>query len=105
VPLNVASRDKTAFTVPGRQFGLCNATSTMSRLMDKVVPAHLRNGVFIYLDDLLVISASFERHLEVLREVALHIRRANQYWQKSLLHAACALFRPYNRGRWNTHRS
>nr|XP_044248841.1 uncharacterized protein LOC123002541 [Drosophila takahashii] len=84
VPLDVASRDKTAFTVPGRPlyqfkvmpFGLCNATSTMSRLMDKVVPAHLRNEVFIYLDDLLVISASFERHLEVLREVALHIRHA-----------------------------
>jgi len=83
VPLDVASRDKTAFTVPGRPlyqfkvmpFGLCNATSTMSRLMDKVVPAHLRSEVFIYLDDLLVISARFERHLEVLREVALHIRR------------------------------
>ncbi|XP_043062725.1 uncharacterized protein LOC122319465 [Drosophila yakuba] len=78
VPLDKTSRDKTAFTVPGRPlyqlklmpFGLCNATSTMSRLMDKVVPAHLRNEVFIYLD---------ERHLEVLREVALQIRRAARW--------------------------
>jgi len=60
------SRDKTAFTVPGRPlyqftvmpFGLCNATSTMSRLMDKVVHAHLRNEVFIYLYDLLIVSSS-----------------------------------------------
>ncbi|KAH8403557.1 hypothetical protein KR215_008423, partial [Drosophila sulfurigaster] len=57
-------------------FGLCNVTSTMSRLMDKVVPAHLRNEVFVYLDDLLVVSSSLERHLEVLREIALHIKRA-----------------------------
>lgn len=84
VPLEPQSRDKTAFTVPGRPlyqfkvmpFGLCNATSTMSRLMDKVVPFSLRNEVFIYLDDLLVVSCSFERHIEVLREIALHIKRA-----------------------------
>ncbi|KAH8415748.1 hypothetical protein KR222_000975 [Zaprionus bogoriensis] len=57
-------------------FGLCNATSTMSRLMDKVVPPHYRNEVFVYLDDLLVVSSSFETHLKVLRELAVHIERA-----------------------------
>jgi len=89
VPMEPQSRDKTAFTVPGRPlyqftvmpFGLCNATSTMSRLMDKEVPAHLRNKVFIYLDDLLIVSSSFEGHLNlvrgVLRELALHIKRAS----------------------------
>ncbi|XP_044574087.1 uncharacterized protein LOC116655403 [Drosophila ananassae] len=84
VPLDVESRDKTAFTVPGRPlyqftvmpFGLCNATSTMSRLMDKVVPPHLKDRVFIYLDDLLVVSPSFESHLEVLKEIAHHLKRA-----------------------------
>jgi len=90
VPLEVQSRDMTAFTVPSRPtavewplyqfkvmpFGLCNATSTMSRLMDKVVPPHLRNEVFIYLDDLLVVSSNFENHLNVLREIAVHIKRA-----------------------------
>lgn len=44
--------------------------------MDKVVPPHLRNKVFIYLDDLLVVSSSFEDHLEVLREIAVHIKHA-----------------------------
>jgi len=84
VPLEVNSRDKTAFTVPGRPlyqfkvmpFGLCNATSTMSRLMDKVVPPHYRNEAFVYLDYLLVLSSSFETHLEVLRELAVRIKRA-----------------------------
>lgn len=47
----------------------------MSRLMDKVVTAHLKNEGFIYLDDLLVVSASFLRHLEVLREIAFHIKQ------------------------------
>lgn len=79
VPLDMHSREKTAFTVPGRPlyqfkvmpFGLCNATSTMSRLMDKVVPPHLRNKVFIYLDDLLV------DHLEVLREITINIAKSH----------------------------
>lgn len=48
----------------------------MSRLMDKLVPFHLRNEVFIYLDDLLIVSSGFERHMDVLREIALHIKRA-----------------------------
>jgi len=59
-------------------FGLCNATSTMSRLMDKVIPPHLRNEVFIYLDDLLVVSSNFENHLNVLREIAIHLKRAGK---------------------------
>jgi len=57
VPLEVNSRDKTAF--PGRPlyqfklkpFGLCNATSNTSRLMDKVVLPHYRNEVFVKLRD------------------------------------------------------
>lgn len=66
IPLERKSREKTAFTVPGRPlyqftvmpFGLCNAAQRMCRLMDKAIPAVLRNHVFVYLDDLLVVSAS-----------------------------------------------
>lgn len=84
IPLDHESREKTAFTVPGRPlyqytvmpFGLCNAPQTMSRLMDKVIPAELRTEVFVYLDDLLIISESFNRHLEVLRLVARKIRES-----------------------------
>lgn len=84
VPLDEGSRDKTAFTVPNRPlyqfvtmpFGLCNSAQTMCRLMDKTIPAHLRNRVFIYLDDLLLITETFEEHLALLREVSCCIRRA-----------------------------
>lgn len=84
IPLDPASRDKTAFTIPGRPlyqfnvmpFGLCNAGQTMSRLMDKVIPASLRNEVFIYLDDLLLVSENFEDHLRVLKTVSECIRAA-----------------------------
>lgn len=49
----------------------------MSRLMDNVISPQLRNEGFIYLDDVLVVSADFERHLDVLKEVANNLRREN----------------------------
>ena len=42
----------------------------MSRLMDRVVPSKFRENVFIYLDDLLVCSPSFEKHMKLLLAVA-----------------------------------
>lgn len=84
IPLDPKSRDKTAFSVPGRPlyqykvmpFGLCNAPQTMSKLMDKIIPAHLRREVFIYLDDLLIVSDTFERHLSTLRELASQLTKS-----------------------------
>lgn len=78
IPLALESRDKTAFTVPGRPlyqfkvmpFGLCNAPQTMCRLMDKVIPHRLHDRIFVYLDDLLIISSTYEEHLDLLRLVA-----------------------------------
>lgn len=78
------SRDMTAFTVPNRPlyryrvmpFGLTNAPQTMSRLMDVVIPPTLRHQVFIYLDDLLLISQTFEEHITLLSEVAHLLRKA-----------------------------
>ena len=84
IPLEKKSREKTAFTVPGRPlyqytvmpFGLCNAPQRMCRLMDKVIPGRLRENVFCYLDDLLVVSPDFETHLRTLEEVALCLRKS-----------------------------
>lgn len=78
IPLEKKSREKTAFTVPGRPlyqftvmpFGLCNAAQRMCRLMDKVIPASIREFVFVYLDDLLVCSLDFSSHMELLSVVA-----------------------------------
>lgn len=85
IELDESSRTKTAFTVPGRPlyhfrrmpFGLCNAAQTMCRLMDKVMGGDLRDSVFVYIDDLLIVSTNFETHLTHLRTVAERLRNAN----------------------------
>lgn len=82
--LDQASREKTAFSVPGRPqyqycvmpFGLCNAAQRLCQLMDKVFPVTLRSKVFVYLDDLLVVSSSFEEHIRILTDVATKLRNA-----------------------------
>lgn len=85
IELEEESKKYTAFTVPGRPlyqfrvmpFGLCNAAQRLCRLMDKVVPNRLKENVFIYLDDLLLISSDFEQHMELLKEVAQCLKAAN----------------------------
>lgn len=85
VPLAKESRDKTAFSVPGRPlyqykvmpFGLCNASQRLCRLMHKVIPYELHDQVFTYLDDLLIISSNFKDHIELLKKVAQRLREAN----------------------------
>lgn len=85
IELDEASKEKTAFTVPGRPlyhfvrmpFGLCNAAQSMCRLMDLVIPSVLRDCVFVYIDDLLVVSPDFETHLHRLKQVAESLRKAN----------------------------
>lgn len=74
VALDDSSKEKTAFAVPGRglfqfkkmPFGLCNAAQRMSQLMDRVVPPKYREFIFVYLDDLLIISPDFETHIQML---------------------------------------
>lgn len=85
IPLAIEARDKTAFTVPGRPlyqfkvmpFGLCNAPQTMCRLMDRVIPHRLHDRVFVYLDDLLIISATYDEHIQLLKLVAQQLSDAN----------------------------
>lgn len=85
IELEESSREKTAFSVPGRPlyqyrrmpFGLCNAPQTMCRLIDRVINNELRESTFVFIDDLLVVSADFQTHLEQLRKVAERLRVAN----------------------------
>lgn len=78
IELEEKSRAYTAFSIPGRPlyqfvvmpFGLCNAAQRLCRLMDKVIPQELKSNVFVYLDDLLVISSDFNRHMELLSRVS-----------------------------------
>lgn len=84
IPLTKSSREKTAFSLPnGKQyqfkympFGLCNAPQTMCALMNKIFPAELRNNVLLYLDDLLIVSNSFDEHIKLLETVAAYLKSA-----------------------------
>lgn len=84
IELEPDSKEKTAFTVPGRPqyqfkvmpFGLCNAAQRLCQLMDRVFPSTLRGKVSVYLDDLLVVSSTFEEHLEILTDVAGRLQKA-----------------------------
>lgn len=84
IPLSDGAKEITAFTVPGRPlyqfcvmpFGLCNAPQTMCRLMDRAIPHQLRDRVFVYLDDLLIISANIQEHLQILNTVAELLSKA-----------------------------
>lgn len=44
--------------------------------MDMVIPHQLHDQVFVYIDDLLVVSSDFEHHLQLLNIVAGHLRKA-----------------------------
>jgi len=57
-------------------FGLTNAPATFQRLMGKLFGAKDWDFVFVYLDDILVVSQSMEKHLSHLEKVAVRIQEA-----------------------------
>lgn len=73
VPIDESSRDVTAFVVPNglyrfkvMSFGLTNAPGTYQRLMDAILGPELQPSVFVYLDDIVIVSKDFESHMEML---------------------------------------
>ncbi|XP_071061873.1 uncharacterized protein [Pseudochaenichthys georgianus] len=82
VPLEAASREKTAFATPTGlyqytvlPFGLHGAPATFQRLMDKVLRPH-REYAAAYLDDVVIHSDSWDSHLIRLAAVLESLRRA-----------------------------
>lgn len=77
VEVEEESRPYTAFTIPGRglfqfrrmPFGLHNSPATFQRLIDRVLGPELEPNVFVYLDDIILISSTFEEHMSLLKEV------------------------------------
>lgn len=77
VPLAENSRPVTAFTVPGvglfqfkvTPFGLHSSGSTFQRLLDTVIGPDLEPRAFAYLDDLVLVTQTFDEHLELLKTV------------------------------------
>ncbi|CAK1578608.1 unnamed protein product [Parnassius mnemosyne] len=85
IPLNPADKDKTAFYVPGRgmfrfkvmPFGLSNSPATLQRLMDMLFTPEFENKVFCYLDDIVIISETFDEHISLLMKVHEKLSYAN----------------------------
>lgn len=83
IPLKESSRNYTAFRTPKGlfrfkvvPFGLKNAPFTMTRLMNRAIGFDFEPKVFIYLDDIIIISETFEEHLQLLKEVATRLQKA-----------------------------
>ncbi|MBW0543452.1 hypothetical protein O181_083167, partial [Austropuccinia psidii MF-1] len=84
IPLTEDSKEKTAFTIPGRglfQFtrmpqGLNTSAATWQRFIDRVVGDDLKENVFVYLDDIVIVAQSFDQHVEILRMVFQRLQDA-----------------------------
>lgn len=46
------------------------SNDALYRLMHRMIPHQLHDSVFVYLDDLLIASATLEEHTSLLEEVA-----------------------------------
>ena len=76
VAMDANTREKAAFVTPSglyewnvMPFGLCNAPSTFTRLMELVLKGFHWKICLIYLDDVIVIGRTFEEELERLEQV------------------------------------
>jgi hypothetical protein len=78
-------KDKTAFVIPGgghyrfkvMPFGLCNASSTFQRMMEKVFAEHLWQFVIVFIDDIIIHSQGLLEHLQHLCQAFDCCRRYN----------------------------
>ena len=78
-------KEKTAFRTSGGQlyefnqvpFGLCIAPATFSRLMDRVLSGLQWEMCLFYLDDIIVFSSTWEKHLAWLCQVFETLRHVN----------------------------
>ena len=50
-------------------FGLINAPATFFRLVNALIGAQYEPNVFVYLDDIIIVSSTYEEHLELLEFV------------------------------------
>ena len=83
IELDPVTRDKTAFTSHyglyefiRMPFGLCNAPATFQRLMQVVLRGIEGKFCFVYIDDILVCSKTFEEHLKHLEQVFERLNKA-----------------------------
>lgn len=84
ISLAKESREITAFSVPGKglyqftrmPYGLTRAPAIFQRLVDRLIGPEMEPHAFVYLDDIVIVSAMFEEHLLWLERVLTKIKSA-----------------------------
>ena len=95
VNMSPESIEKTAFATHSglyefavMPFGLCNAPATFQRLMETVLAGLARDACMVYLDDILVLGATLEEHLQNLGQVFDRLRKAGLRLKPTKCHLA-----------------
>ncbi len=93
VELQESDKEKTAFSTPHglykfnvMPFGLTNAPATFQRLMECILAGLTVEECLIYIDDIIVFSATFEQHLERLRRVLERLQASGMKLKLSKCH-------------------
>lgn len=84
IPLAKESREITAFSVPGKglyhftrmPYGLTGAPAMFQRLLDRLIGPEMEPFAFAYLDDIVIVTPTFEEHIIWLNRVLDKIKTA-----------------------------
>lgn len=82
IPLKREDQEKTAFSTPEGNyeftcmpFGLKNAPRVFQRIINTSLAGLVGNECFVYMDDIIVFSTSFEDHLVYLQKVLAQLQK------------------------------
>jgi len=97
LPVAAGDKEKTAFSTPDGHyefnvmpFGVCNGPSSFQRLMSAVLRGLQWQICLVYLDDIIVFSATFEEHVARLEMVFQRLRDAGLRLKPSKCHLLCS---------------
>ncbi|CAB0030668.1 unnamed protein product [Trichogramma brassicae] len=84
IKIEESSKRFTAFAIPGSglyqflrlPYGLCNAPASFQRLIDALFGPEFESHVFGYLDDIIIVTESFDEHMKWLELVLTKLRNA-----------------------------
>lgn len=84
IPLADEDQQKTAFSIHGlgifaytrMPMGLVNSAATLCRIVESVFDVDTEPKIFAYIDDFIVCSDTFERHIQLLQIVADKLKQA-----------------------------
>lgn len=58
-------------------FGVTNAPAYFQRMINIVITPELEPYCYTYLDDIIIVTDTFEKHLELLEVILLRLKKAN----------------------------